>query len=375
MAYYICLTGAKKNIGDYLISNRAMQLLEKFGPQHQYNVYQSWLELKDLNFINSSAGIIILGGPGIRENIYPNTYPLTSNLELIKVPIYLLGSGLKMEYYLTENFLNFNFSNPSKLFFDKLVNQKKISIGVRDIYSKELLDLKGYTKNYITGCPAWYDLVYLNNNFSEGFNHDSIVFTPAQNPKFKNLVFNTLLFLKDRFKSAKIVVSFHRGIDKKDRFSSQIEIDNNLEIAEFSKKIGFDVVDTSYDLNKIEFYKDIDLHIGFRVHAHINFISMKKKSILINEDIRGQGANLTLKTTGIDAFLVKSKFIFLRKNDNRLFSKIDKILNYRVKKDIDNELNTIIDKFADNSINFDETNAVLKSSFNNMKVFLQGILE
>lgn len=375
MAYYICLTGAKKNIGDYLISNRAMQLLEKFGPQHQYNVYQSWMELKDLNFINSSAGIIILGGPGIRENTYPNIYPLTSNLELIKVPIYLLGSGLKMEYYSKEFFLNFNFSNPSKLFFEKLINQKKFSIGIRDIYTKELLDLKGYTKNSIIGCPAWYDLAYLNKRFGEGFNHNSIVFTPAQNPKFKNLVLNTLLFLKKRFKSAKIVVSFHRGIDKKDEFSSQKEIDNNLEIAEFSKRIGFDVVDTSYDLNKIEFYKDFDLHIGFRVHAHINFISMKKKSILINEDIRGQGANLTLKTVGIDAFLVKSKLNLIRNHNNKLFSKIYKLLNYKVKKDIDIELNNIIEKMANNDLNFDETDAVLKSSFNNMQGFLQGILE
>ena len=375
MAYYICLTGAKKNIGDFLITDRAIRLLEKIGPQYQYDLIPSWIEINDLEYINASAGIIILGGPGIKENIYPGIYPLTLELESIKVPIYLLGSGLNMKYYSKKTFTNFNFTDSSKILLDKITDQNKQSIAVRDIYSKELLDLKGYTKNSLTGCPAWYDLGYLDKKFSESFNHDSIVFTPAQNPKFKNLVLNTLLFLEKRFKSAKIVVSFHRGIDKKDEFSSQKEIENNLEIAEFSKKIGFDVVDTSYDLNKIDFYKDFDLHIGFRVHAHINFISMKKKSILISEDIRGQGANLTLKTAGIDAFFVKSKLNLIRKYNNRLLTRINKLLNYKIKKDIHSELNSIIDNFTNNNLNFDETDAVLKSSFNNMQGFLQGILE
>lgn len=47
-------------------------------------------------------------------------------------------------------------------------------------------------------------------------------------------------------------------------------------------------------------YDECDLHIGFRVHAHIYNISMGNPSILINEDARGAGVNDALGIRNID---------------------------------------------------------------------------
>jgi len=36
-------------------------------------------------------------------------------------------------------------------------------------------------------------------------------------------------------------------------------------------------------------YEDFDLHIGYRVHAHLYFLSRRIPSILLSEDVRGSG--------------------------------------------------------------------------------------
>ena len=43
-----------------------------------------------------------------------------------------------------------------------------------------------------------------------------------------------------------------------------------------AKSNGCVVHDVSSNIDNIEFYRDCDLHIGFRVHAHVFFASIRK---------------------------------------------------------------------------------------------------
>ena len=43
-----------------------------------------------------------------------------------------------------------------------------------------------------------------------------------------------------------------------------------------------------------ELYLNCDLHIGYRVHAHLFCLSQRIPSILVSEDYRGVGQNLSL---------------------------------------------------------------------------------
>ena len=58
--------------------------------------------------------------------------------------------------------------------------------------------------------------------------------------------------------------------------------------------IGVESRDISYSRDGFDIYNDCDLHIGFRVHAHIYNLSMRNISILIEEDGRGAGVNEAL---------------------------------------------------------------------------------
>jgi polysaccharide pyruvyl transferase WcaK-like protein len=53
-------------------------------------------------------------------------------------------------------------------------------------------------------------------------------------------------------------------------------------------------VDASRDLDALELYGQVDLHVGYRVHAHLCALSRRRPSLLIAEDGRGRGQAVTL---------------------------------------------------------------------------------
>ena len=63
--YYVVLTGAKKNIGDFLITQKATELLNIFRPDRELIPYRAWENLDShIDILNNSKAILILGGPG-----------------------------------------------------------------------------------------------------------------------------------------------------------------------------------------------------------------------------------------------------------------------------------------------------------------------
>jgi polysaccharide pyruvyl transferase WcaK-like protein len=54
------------------------------------------------------------------------------------------------------------------------------------------------------------------------------------------------------------------------------------------------VVDASRDIGALKLYGQVDLHVGYRVHAHLCALSRRRPSLLIAEDGRGRGQAVTL---------------------------------------------------------------------------------
>jgi hypothetical protein len=75
-----------------------------------------------------------------------------------------------------------------------------------------------------------------------------------------------------------------------------------MRLAYHARQLGYEIVDAAYDLRKIDFYHDCDLHIGYRVHAHLYFLSIRRPSFLVHEDGRGVGASLSLGTDDVSAW-------------------------------------------------------------------------
>src|SRR5699024_8576119 len=90
-----------------------------------------------------------------------------------------------------------------------------------------------------------------------------------------------------------------------------------------------------------------DLHIGYRVHAHIYFLSKRLPSILLHEDGRGNGVSEALNSPGIDAYKSSNMFasIFSLFNKNRrilaLYRKVAFKVNNKLIEDLYNNINYI----------------------------------
>ena len=294
---YIVLSGAKKNIGDFLIVDRLVKLirhvtgeevliLDRFKPLDEH-----------LDKINVSKGVILGGGPAYASNIYPGIYPLVDDLEKIKVPIIPFGLGWSGR---PENDPKaFRFTDQS-LSFLKSVHQRAEFTSCRDVITKSILDDNGFTNSIMTGCPVWYDVQSLGKKLDASSVPGEIVFTTSAEPRliFQNL--KLIKLLRRKFPEANIYMSFHRGIRKDEYTSYRSALVYRLMIL-LAKRYRVEVRDVSYDLERIKFYDDCDFHLGYRVHAHLYFLSKRKPSILINEDGRGKGMVQTLGLPELNA--------------------------------------------------------------------------
>jgi hypothetical protein len=159
----------------------------------------------------------------------------------------------------------------------------------------------GFSNVLTTGCPAWYDLPSVDRDFVPPRRIGRIVLTaPARVSNLLNAA-RLVQFVRRRFPRAEGFLCFHRGIIP-DRNSRGREAVVNLSLAAVGRAAGFKIVDAAYSTRALQLYSVCDLHIGYRVHAHIAFLSLRKPSVLIQEDGRGEGQSATLGTRDVPPY-------------------------------------------------------------------------
>ncbi len=297
---YVLLSRAKKNIGDFLILDRAKKLLERYRPEHKLVIINGWEPLGDhLDEVNASDAMIFCGGPNVSKTFYPDVYPLTENLDDVKAPMYLLGGGWNEIPGTTRQRETYNFTKQSRKALKRCA-----AISCRDNQTVEVLQKNGF-RSTMTGCPVWYNLDHLDEKFKIPEKIEKIVFTTPQFHTMPRLYdeqcIQVMDVLTELFGGAKIYCSFHRGLQA-DEFTAEEEEPRLTAVRDAATKRGFEIVDASYELSKIDFYEGCDLHVGYRLHGHIDFLSMRKPSVLLNIDARGQGFADTIGLPGVQAW-------------------------------------------------------------------------
>lgn len=277
---YTILTGARLNVGDYLIGARAKELLAE--ERHDREIVElSRFHLSEESLIQNSKksnAIILGGGPAYSSDIFPRIYPIVSYLPKINVPIIPFGlgwSGVPMN-----NPNNFTFSDTSLEILNKIHNNCEYT-SCRDKITEGILKRHGFNNVLMTGCPAMYDLNSIGRKFVVPKELNKIVFTPPQKKIYHKQCILLMEKIRGLFPKAELYCVFHRNV-----FST---------IKGKAKKLNYHIVEAAKDLSKIEFYRNCDLHIGYRVHAHLFFLSIRKPSFLIHEDGRGIGQSNTLQ--------------------------------------------------------------------------------
>lgn len=285
----VTLTGAIKNVGDYLIGARGRALLKAHVDADIVDLNRFKLSRDDIEVMNKARAVILCGGPAYKSDIFPRVYP--ELLEELKVPVIPMGLGWSGRPFGEPD--KFNFTDTSERILTEFHKRIEVS-SCRDHMTHSILNRYGFS-NLMTGCPAWYDLETIEQDFSYNPDIKRLVFTTPAHAGRENL--RIMKLVADRFPKAEKICSFHRGI-LPDQYTPLHKSWRYTATAAYAMALGYKVVDTSYGLEKIDFYKDCDMHIGYRVHAHIFFLARRKPTFLINEDGRGQGQ---AKSLGLEA--------------------------------------------------------------------------
>lgn len=355
------LTGAYKNAGDFLIAERAKKLLESsLADAEVIEILRSDI-VEQINDINSCDAVVFSGGPIYLNNI--NSYLKVSDINnMIIPPILILGGGW--------NGIGGSAALPYKYQFDKKTEDffrdinNKYGLGCRDTYSLKALRNNGFQNTIMTGCPAWYDLQSVENidfrNSNNKINKIAIS-DPALSGHF-DFAKQLVIYLKEKYFNSEIVVVFHRGIQRSKNEKSAIDF------FEYLQKENIQVVDISESSDGFKVYDSCDLHIGFRVHAHIYNLSIRNKSILIEEDGRGAGVNQTLGLMPIRTYSDTIQF------SNKLFHRGIQKIGIGDNKNLVSELNDYLSYLEQTDyIQIQNAFRTMRRCYKNMVGYIQQI--
>ena len=280
----VTITGAIKNVGDYLIGARARKLLREFVDDDIVNINRFQGLTQHTETMNAARAVILCGGPAYTQSIFPKVYNFGEEFNKINSPIIPFGLGWSGKPFGHPE--KFQFNEESRIKLDKIHSEINTS-SCRDEITESVLHQQGYSNVTMTGCPVWYDLGSIGKEMSENA-IKRIVFTTPAKPGLIRQNHQLMKILQRVFPDAELICSFHRGI-KRDRYTGLKKGTFYQLMAADAKRMGFKIVDVAYDLAKTDFYRECDLHVGYRVHAHLDFLSRRHPTMLINEDGRGQG--------------------------------------------------------------------------------------
>ena len=343
------LSGAYINAGDFLIVERTKALLLKIFPDCEIVEYLRNKALDNqVEEINKLDALIVAGGPAYMTYIYPNIIPLVDDLSKITTKIIPIGVGWYGENTKSDYVYNYYKFTDKTLKFLKRMETDAGFLSCRDYFSCRILNNNGLFNFKLTGCPAWYNLKKIDIVTPKKLKIKDInkiyISDPANIKNLKQIP-KLIEYLKAKFNNAQIIFVFHRrsegnGAEKEYMKCEEYLANNDIEY-----------IDISSSSKGFECYNDADLHIGYRVHAHIYNLSERNLSILIEEDGRGAGVNEVLGMAHIYAYnpykTGKNYYIF-----NDFLSKIKrKVLRFK--------------KYYDNEFLLEELDAWIKICFNN----------
>ncbi len=283
------LGGAYKNAGDFLIEKRSHDLLKEHLKECDITLLKRNINYSDrIDELNEYDALVFSGGPGYQPAMYPNAMPFVDNLDEISAPLFIMGWGWKGlctdDYSVYQNYKLF----PGMLSFLHKVQSSGLTLGCRDWYTKRVLKKNGLTDLIMTGCPAWYDLEYVDQTklSVSGIGEQPVIC--ISDPAFTSntaLAIRLIRQMREQYPSSIMKYVFHRGMTKE----NEVVMANGL-----FDQLDVEAVDISGSVDGFSVYDQCDLHIGFRVHAHIYSLSKRRITILINEDARGNGVNHAL---------------------------------------------------------------------------------
>ncbi|HET6244698.1 MAG: polysaccharide pyruvyl transferase family protein [Bacteroidetes bacterium] len=332
---YVILTGSKNNAGDFLIKHRAKKLFSELRSDRKIIDIDAWKQFSDeeLEIVNNSRALILMGGPALQFDMRPKVYELTQYLNDIKVPIISMGIGWKSREGEWRSSHTYKLNEPT-LELLKRIDSSGYCSGVRDYHTLNILLKNKFSNFLMTGCPALYNTDFIRKAFDTNIPIINISYSLGvsfvESDSMETSMKENILGLSSFFKEKNFQVVFHHSL-KKEVYQSSPEHDKfykkHVEFQAWlnDNQINYKDISGSAE-GLIEHYQKCDLHIGYRVHAHIFMCSESRLSVLLNEDGRGKALKYVISGLMFDAYELVKNELKLPNLNNKLYLKaINKI--------------------------------------------------
>lgn len=376
--YYVMLTGGKNNAGDFLIKYRAKHLFSTIRPDRELLDLDGWkgLSTENLNRINGSKALILMGGPALQRRMRPRVYGLVEDLSEITVPILTMGIGWHSPYGGWDDTHNYPLNSLSMNLLERINNEHYVS-SVRDYHTLNVLASRGLNNFVMTGCPALYSHEHMDTPVVVRAHPKKIGFSLGVSPKFsrrmQQQMMSTILCTRDKFPDAKLDVVFHHGLGNAYLQSEGASRHLNrfqLEFADWLNTEAISYLDISGNVEKLlDFYSQCDLHVGYRVHAHIFMSSISKPSLLLIEDGRGMALRDVIGGVNLKSY-GKVKMGYLSTMMDKLGIRFDKMTP---QNNFIQDYANILDYEMVKGVRFGETRERICRHYPVMDRFLRGL--
>lgn len=294
------LHGAIKNSGDFLISYRSQCLIKNIVPGCEIDaIWEGEAESVIREHLKGKNGVVFGGGPFFTHHIHPKDIPFISDLSSIEVPMINVGGGwfgIDNRYATVANYE----IDDSSIQLLKKIEASAECLSCRDWYTVNMLKEKGFNAE-MHGCPAWYDIKRVASSEVRAIKGiRKICISDPANLNNLGATAKLIELIRTNYPISEIVFVFHRGAWEPEEGKRGETRRALLEPVLRENKIEW--IDISGGYEGFSVYDDCDLHIGFRVHAHIYNLSRRNRTILLEEDGRGAGVNEALGLSSIHAY-------------------------------------------------------------------------
>ena len=334
------LHGAIKNAGDFLISYRSQNLIRYLVPNCEIDaIWEGESEQTILDHIKQVNGVVFGGGPFFTHHIHPGDIPFVSDLSSLNIPMINIDGGwygADSRYGTVASY----YIDDSSLELLKKIQTSSGCLSCRDWYTVNMLKEKGF-KAEMHGCPAWYDIENVPNSSLRRISGiKKICVSDPANVNNSAVAANLIRQLKKLFPSAEISLVFHRGTWEKEEGKRGEKRRAGIEPT--LKELNIKSIDISGGYEGFSVYDDCDLHVGFRVHAHIYNLSKRNRTILLEEDGRGTGVNQALGLSSIHVYDDKRQYKpdLIKRIENKFLPSINVHLQEELTRNIEQNEST-----------------------------------
>ncbi|MCW8328232.1 polysaccharide pyruvyl transferase family protein [Photobacterium sp. SDRW27] len=295
-------TGSK-NIGDQLITTALVNLL-KFVKGDEISIStvwreQDWDEIKEeLN----NADAIIFACLAIRKSMHCKEYPYLDKIIELNTPVAVIAAGTSLDVTKSKESAYEDFSKETLLLLEKL-DKKCLFFTTRGYLTQAFCERINMNNTHFSGDVAFFDETYGAKKFEPNKIIKKIVISDPHRAKMYLNSFDSLVKgMRELYPTAEITVALHGNEPTIEAYA----IREGLKVSK--------IYENRYEGLRI--YDNADLHVGYRVHAHVSALKRRVYSYLLEQDGRGCDYGLTLeKKISVPNYLPSSRFKLLNLAD------------------------------------------------------------